>query len=187
MFAINRYTAICSPAFHMKIWKGKMLYIILAFIVLFPFIVNGYVLLEPHCSMFYKEVGCEDYLVMSLHMSSIINVVLTIVALCLIITGVCSSRNKIRSQTLARVNYKMIVYTAISTILFIPRHVCVLFTVLIPSQCDFFYDLAMWFFFSQHYLPILLLPMMNIIYRSAFKRFIRKRICCRNKIVIVVM
>uniref|UniRef100_A0A7E4ZWI6 Serpentine receptor class gamma n=1 Tax=Panagrellus redivivus TaxID=6233 RepID=A0A7E4ZWI6_PANRE len=186
MFAINRYTAICLPGLHSKMWSAKTLYLMVAIVLAFPFLINGYVWFHhPYCILFEKLITCRHSLIIKLRMSFIINVFLIIVALFVVIVGVFMSHNNVASHALAIVEYKMIIYTVISTFLFTPRYICLLFTLIFPDEKYIFYDLSMLLYFLQHYVPIMLLPVMNDIYRKAFIEFVRLLTFRKNKVITI--
>ena len=60
--ALNRFTAIVFWKQHGRIWSGSFLIAIIGFALLYPFIVNGYVLADSACFFDLHSPSCADLL-----------------------------------------------------------------------------------------------------------------------------
>ena len=60
VLAFNRLTAVLFWSKHVKLWTGAPLLLIIAFILLYPFLVNGFLFANPYCMVNRDFGSCRD-------------------------------------------------------------------------------------------------------------------------------
>uniref|UniRef100_A0A7E4VIF8 G_PROTEIN_RECEP_F1_2 domain-containing protein n=1 Tax=Panagrellus redivivus TaxID=6233 RepID=A0A7E4VIF8_PANRE len=176
MFALNRFTAMRYPTRYLKIWTGIPFYIIMTFMLTFPIVIDAYFLIANfHCQLHDDEPQCAEFGQYKIIVTLVINVSLVVAAFPLILFAFYKSSSRSFNSEMATVERKLLLYTGLSTILFILRFTFMFLTL---TYGNYYLDL-MWMFSyqAQHYIPLYLLPFINHVYRRAFVKFIR----CKKK------
>ena len=59
LMALNRFTAVKYWQSHSRYWTGWPLVGLIGVLLVYPFVVNGYVFSDPHCVMNPKDANCS--------------------------------------------------------------------------------------------------------------------------------
>uniref|UniRef100_A0A7E4UPK7 Vomeronasal type-1 receptor n=1 Tax=Panagrellus redivivus TaxID=6233 RepID=A0A7E4UPK7_PANRE len=182
VLALNRCTGIAFPTIHHQFWTGARLKCVLLLIVAFPLLVSGYTLSNFHCRMYPFDSICAKYTNIYVLTVIFINTGLSVSALLVIILGILRASKVVtitKNSVIAQLERKMVVYQTISTTLLTLRYICSLLSYFHKSYAELFDTIGLAFYYLQHYLPIMLLPILNSTYRNKFMKFLG----CRKGVI----
>uniref|UniRef100_A0A7E4ZWC3 Serpentine receptor class gamma n=1 Tax=Panagrellus redivivus TaxID=6233 RepID=A0A7E4ZWC3_PANRE len=173
MLSLNRCTALAFPTFHNKIWNGLWLKFAIALMLIYPFLVNGYTLFDAECRLRYKQPECRDYYSAMTTATVISTTCLALLSMLLIIFAVCKSHGTSTSSKKAVIERRMILHTTLSSVMLILWIGTVYMGSVIAQMSDFFSHLSFIVYMLQHYPPMVLIVVINPIFRRLFFNFTR--------------
>uniref|UniRef100_A0A7E4VAU1 Serpentine receptor class gamma n=1 Tax=Panagrellus redivivus TaxID=6233 RepID=A0A7E4VAU1_PANRE len=172
-----------------SIWSRRPLKMLLTFMILYPFFVDGYAfIIDFHCQMYYMSTKCRGLYTLMMTTVQISTAMSAAISFILIAVAVKKSKRYSHNSVNARIEKRMILHAATSSIMLLIWVITIYLTTVFVSMPQFFDNLSFIIFFLQHYPPILLILWMNPTYRHLFYRFIKvdKYLDKENRVISIV-